>query len=758
MAILDVELAEESQKRYLTYALSVVSSRALPDVRDGLKPVQRRILYAMINNLHLGPDKHHRKSAAVVGEVLARYHPHGDSACYEAMVRMAQDFSLRYPLVDGQGNFGSLDGDSAAAYRYTEARLTAFALEVIGDIGQETVSERDNFDQTVKEPVVLPSRVPNLLVNGASGIAVGMATAIPPHNLGEIIKGLLKLIEDETTSDAKLLTVIKGPDFPTGCLILNTRDELREIYSSGRGAIRMRAGYVQEEVSGRSTRNRIIINSIPYGVDKSQLIEKIADIIIARKVPQLDDVRDESTTEVRIVLETTPGADVEAAMAYLFKNTPLQQNFNVNLTALVPTQNPFVGRPALLSLRDCLLHFVEFRVQVTRCKLEFEKNKLEERIHLLEGLEKLLDVLDEVIEIVRKSSGRSDAAAKLVKRFKLSEKQAFFVVDLRIYQLSRTSVEEVTSELAEKRTRVDEILKILKSEKALKGEVARDLERISTEYGDARRCQVIGDFDEPEYDKEAFVEHEDVWAIVTKDGWMKRLRATNDPQATRVREGDALYFAGQASTRDTLVLITNKGNVFGTQILDLAATSGYGEPVQKMFRFGDGEQIVKCLILPKDGAKGELLVYTRAGYGFRFDVGQLGLTKKTGKRLVRLGDGDDVIGTCPVDRQLLVLVSTEGYCTCFLANEVPQLAGGGKGVILQKMSGEDTLAGAISIGKKGKVTVALSKGNPKEIDVGSMTIGSRAKRGLKLIKRGGPVVGVIPETPKDGSPKNLTLF
>ena len=467
MPIIDVGLAEESQTRYLTYALSVVSSRALPDVRDGLKPVQRRILYAMMHNLRLSPDRHYRKSAAVVGEVLARYHPHGDTACYDAMVRMAQSFSLRYPLVEGQGNFGSLDGDPAAAYRYTEAKLTPIAIEVLGDIGQETVSERDNFDQTVKEPVVLPSRVPNLLMNGASGIAVGMATAIPPHNLQEIIKALLALIDDEQLSDQKLFTAIKGPDFPTGCLILNTRAEMREIYRSGRGAVRMRGNYKLEQAKGRSSKRSIVVNSIPQGVDKSVLVEKIADLIIARKVPQLVDIRDESTDEVRIVIELASGADHEQALAYLYKNTPLQQNFNVNLTALVPTPNPFVGRPRLLSLREMLEQFLDFRIEVVRCKLEFERGKLEERIHLLEGLEIIIDVLDEVIKIVRKSDGRADSAAKLIKRFKLSEKQAYFIVDLRIYQLSRTSVLEVTTELKEKRKRVAEIKKILKSKKAL---------------------------------------------------------------------------------------------------------------------------------------------------------------------------------------------------------------------------------------------------------------------------------------------------
>lgn len=765
MAILDVELSEESQTRYLTYALSVVSSRALPDVRDGLKPVQRRILYAMSHNLKLNPDKHYRKSAAVVGEVLARYHPHGDTACYDAMVRMAQDFSLRYPLVDGQGNFGSLDGDSAAAYRYTEARLTPLALEVIGDIGQETVSERDNFDQTVQEPVVLPSRVPNLLMNGASGIAVGMATAIPPHNLSELVKGLLLLIEDEEVKDSRLLNAIKGPDFPTSCLILNSKQELKEIYATGRGPIRMRGDYEIETEKGRSKKKFIVVKSIPYGVDKSVLVEKIADLIIARKLPQLVDIRDESTDEVRVVMEMSPGAKEENALAYLYKNTPLQQNFNVNLTALIPTSNPFAGKPTLLSLRAMLLEFIRFRVEVTRCKLEFERSKLEERIHLLEGLELLIDVLDEVIKIVRKSEGRADAAKKLIARFKLSELQAYFVVDLRIYQLSRTNVDEVKGELKEKRDRVKAITKILKSEKALKGEVASDLKRLTEEYGDARRSKVISEYEEVELDKEAFVQHEDCWVIVTQDGWIKRIRATNDPETSRIREGDSLFFTQQSSTKDTLVFLTTKGNTFGLQILDLASTTGFGEPVQKVFRFSDGEQIAACLVL-KHGADldgKEFFIFSERGYGFRYEYSQLGITKKNGKRVARLAADDRLAGVSHVQGKMVLGVSAQGYCSTFVLSDVPQLKNGGKGVILQKIPKDDALVSFIGVEKRERLWVDVSKGNEKDLDLSSLSIGSRAKRGLKLIKRGLPVVGVRRKgvTKKSDSPKkavNLTLF
>lgn len=752
MEIIDVDLAEESQNRYLTYALSVVSSRALPDVRDGLKPVQRRILYAMVNQLSLTPDKYHRKSAAVVGEVLARFHPHGDTACYDAMVRMAQDFSLRYPLVDGQGNFGSLDGDSAAAYRYTEARLTPFAMEVIGDIGQDTVSERDNFDQTMKEPVVLPSRVPNLLVNGASGIAVGMATAIPPHNLKEVIKALLLLLEDPEVQEGKILSAVKAPDFPTGCLILNSAKELREIYRTGKGAIRMRGAHKLEK--GTRGKEMIVITSIPYAIDKSVLVEKIADFIVARKIPQLVDVRDESTDEVRIVLELAPGADPEKAIAFLCKHTTLQNNFNVNLTLLVPTANPLSSRPALVSLRDALQHFVDFRIQVTRAKLLYEKGKLDDRIHLLEGLITVFDHLDEVIKIVRKSEGRSDAASRLQARFKISERQALFIVDLRIYQLSRTSIDEINAELKEKSDRVAEINRILKSDKNLRGEVAKDLERISQEFGDARRCSIVSDYEEPEFDKEEYVQHEMTYVIVTKDGWLKRIRTTNDPQSTRLREGDALSFVAKADTRDSLVLFSSYGNVFVGQVFDVVSTSGFGEPVQKMFRFQDGEQIIACMTLTKEqlegpgAAKEQLLFYTARGFGFRMGLDQISSTKKSGKRVARLSDGDVLQGVTPVKKDCILLVTEQGYGVYFMASEVPTLTGAGKGVILSRMPDDDRVVLACSVDKKAVVRVQVRQGSPKEIEVGALTIMGRAKRGLKVVKRGTPVVGLAP-VPQD---------
>ncbi|MCB0318279.1 MAG: DNA topoisomerase 4 subunit A, partial [Bdellovibrionales bacterium] len=652
MAVTAVNIRDEARDRYLTYALSVVTGRALPSAQDGLKPVQRRILFAMINDLKLKPSGSHRKSAAIVGGVLARYHPHGDLACYEAMVRMAQDFSLRYPLVDGQGNFGSVDGDGAAAYRYTEAKLTNIALEVIGEITEETVDFKANFDGTVYEPEVLPSRLPNLLMNGATGIAVGMATSIPPHNIKDLISALIEIIDDPDVSISKLTTIVKGPDFPTGCLILNSKKELNDIYKTGKGTIRMRGEWSLEE--GSRGKKYCIITSIPYALNKSQLVEKIASLIIDKKLPHLNDVRDESTETVRVVLELASGADPEAAMAYLFKNTQLESNFSVNLTALVPTKAGAAPRPELLSLKDMLVHFVDFRKQVTRRKLEFEKRQLLERVHILEGLVKIFDKLDEAIKIVRQSSGRSDAAEKLQKKFKLTEIQSFAVVDMRIYQLSKTSIADIKKELTEKKDRIKQIESLLKSPKKIAALIKSDLNELVKTYGDARRCKIVKDNFEIEVVASDYVVEEDVYAIVTKDGWIKRIRQNNELKTTRTREGDVIVRAHPVSTLDTVVFITSHGYVYSLPVTDFPSSSGYGNPIQKLLKFKDGETVIESLVLKRENQQQELLksypyfiedgdkvvLVSERGVGFCFQLEGLASLKRNGKRALKPRNGD----------------------------------------------------------------------------------------------------------------------
>ncbi len=764
MATIKTSLQNESRDRYLTYALSVVSGRALPDVRDGLKPVQRRILYAMLQNLNLKPSSSHRKSAAVVGEVLARFHPHGDVACYEAMVRMAQDFSLRYPLVDGQGNFGSLDGDNAAAYRYTEAKLRELALEVIGEINEETVAFRDNFDATVVEPIVLPSRVPNLLINGATGIAVGMATSIPPHNLKDTIKAIVELAKDRELTTAKLTSIIKAPDFPTGCNILNSQKELVEMYETGRGSVRMRGEWaLEEQARGKQV---IVVSSIPYAVNKATVVERIAGLIVDRKVPQLVDVRDESTDEVRIVLELSTGADPELAMAYLFKNTPLESNFAVNLTALVPVEGG-ATRPELLSLKGCLKHFLDFRIEVTEKRLEFERKQLLDRIHILEGLVTIYDALDEAIKIVRKSDGRSDAAEKLRARFKLSEVQSFAVVDMRIYQLSRTNIDEITRELAEKEKRVKEIEKLLKSATALQGLVCSELEALAEKYGDRRKSKLIKDNVDIEFDETAYVVQEDVHAVITADGWVKRIRRTNDLSSTRLREGDSLLSAHALTTLDSVALMTSLGTLFVLKVSDFPASSGYGTPIQKLLKFKDGERIISSFGIAASGAApvvstsgqvalplgggvagspsqdrrlkdGETLVLVGTkGTGYGLTLTELGETKRTGRRIMKLRDGEFLAAVAPLS-PMMVFITQDGSGLAIPQSEIPVRDSAAVGVALMGVREDDNLVaccGVASPKMKGTLLLSLKSGKTKDVPLSEVTKGHRALKGTKVYSR-----------------------
>src|SRR5438876_7330745 len=488
-----VALHEAAQSRYLNYALSVITARALPDVRDGLKPVQRRILYTMWQQ-NLTSDVKHRKCAKVVGDVMGSFHPHGDAALYETLVRMAQSFSLRYPLVDGSGNFGSLDGDSAAAMRYTECRLAAISNEMLAEIEQTTVPFRPSYDGTKTEPVVLPARLPNLLVNGATGIAVGMATNIPPHNLGEVCTALTKLLDNEDLGNAQLCRYIKGPDFPTGGQILNAPEELKQIYKTGSGTVRLRGTWdIGPET--RSTKT-IYIDSVPYTVNKAQLVEAIGQIAESRKLPQLLDVKDLSTEDVRIALEMKKDADEKMIMAYLFKHTALQINFVVNLTCLIPTENPEVGRPERLDLKSILWHFLHFRLEVVTRRLEHELAALKKRIHILEGFETVFDALDEIIKMIRKSDGKVDSAEKIMARFKLDAEQTDAILELKIYRLARLEILIIQKELEDKRKRARQISALLKDEEGRWKLVRAELEEISSKYGDKRRTVIESDSSE----------------------------------------------------------------------------------------------------------------------------------------------------------------------------------------------------------------------------------------------------------------------
>ncbi len=758
-----VALHEAAQERYLNYALSVITSRALPDVRDGLKPVQRRILYSMWQQ-NLTFDAKHRKSATVVGAVLGNYHPHGDASVYDAMVRMAQAFSLRYPLVDGSGNFGSLDGDNPAAYRYTEARLARISDELLGELEQDTVAMRPNFDGTKTEPVVLPSRIPNLLINGATGIAVGMATSIPPHNLHEVCTALIKFIENPELSSVQLCKWVKGPDFPTGGQILNSQDELKQIYKTGQGAIRLRGTW--EEGPSTRTGKTIYVTSIPYATNKATLVERIADVVLSRKLPPLVDVKDVSTDDVRIALELKKDADERMVMAYLYKNTPLQTSFPVNLTCLEPTENEFVGAPKRLSLHEILWHFLHFRLDVVTKRLEHELNALKTRMHILEGFEKVFDALDEILKIVRKSDGKADAAEKIMSKFALDAEQTDAILELKIYRLARLEILVIQKELAERRRRAREITALLKDESSRWDIVKIEIEQVRQKYGDPktdkRRTEISSDEGEAEYTAEDFIVEEDNVVIVTRDGWVKRQKEVKDLSTTRLREGDTVLAAVGGSTRATVVFFTNFGTAYTARIVDIPASTGHGEPIQRLFKFKDGERVVaaqsldprvaKHITAKKEGDAPPLhaMAVTSDGYSLRFSVEPfVEASTRAGRRFARVPDGHEVINVEMVTGDETVIVATrQARALLCKADEVNFLSGPGRGVILIKLAKDDdrVLGFMASKGDRDLMVVETTRGAEQTISTAKYEVTSRGGRGRELLQRG-QFVRVVPQPP-----------
>ncbi|PYR74517.1 MAG: DNA topoisomerase [Acidobacteria bacterium] len=722
-----VPLHEAAQTRYLNYALSVITARALPDVRDGLKPVQRRILYTMWQQ-NLTADVKHRKCAKVVGDVMGSYHPHGDAALYETLVRMAQPFSLRYPLIDGSGNFGSLDGDSAAAMRYTECRLARIADEMLSEIERRTVHFRPNYDGTKTEPVVLPARIPNLFINGSTGIAVGMATNIPPHNLGEICTAL---------------------------------------YKTGSGTIRLRATW-EESHATRGGRT-IYVTSIPYAVNKAGLVERIADVVLSRKLPPLLDVKDVSTDDVRIALEIKKDADPKMVMAYLFKNTPLQTNFIVNLTCLIPTENPEVGRPERLDLHTALMYFLQFRLQVVTNRLEHELEALKKRIHILEGFEKVFDALDEIIKIIRKSEGKADSAEKIIKRFSLDAEQADAILELKLYRLARLEILVIQNELADKRKRARQINSLLKDEEGRWKVVRDEIEEMAKTYGgkDDKRRTLIETEEEVSFTADDFIVEEDNVVIVSRDGWVKRQKEVRDLSTTRLREGDSVLAVMQGSTRATVVLFSNFGAAYTSRIIDVPASTGYGEPVQKLFKLRDGERIVAAYSLDprvagniatkKEGVAPPVhaIAVTSDGYSLRFSFEPfVEASTRAGRRFARPGEGVEVVGVARVTGEEVVIVATaDARGLLCRADEVNYLSGPGKGVILIKLTGEDdrVLGFIASSGDRDLLRVETSRGGEQTISTAKYEVTGRGGKGRELLQRG-QFTRIIPNDVENPTP------
>ncbi len=765
-------LHDIAQARYLNYALSVITSRALPDVRDGLKPVHRRIIYSMWLN-GPRPDAKHRKCANVVGAVMGDYHPHGDSSIYEALVRLAQPFAMRATLVDGSGNFGSLDGDPAAAMRYTECRLTPIAAETISEIGQGTVPFRPNYDGTKQEPIVLPSKLPNLLVNGSAGIAVGMATNIPPHNLGEVCNALLKVLEDPDIKEYQLVAndAVRGPDFPTGGQVLNTRDELREIYKTGQGAIKMRATW--EKTAPTRAAQIVYITSVPYGINKAELVEAIAQIVINRRMPLLVDVKDISTDDVRIELQFKRDADIEMGMAYLFKHTLLQTNFNVNLTCLIPTDKPDVCRPERIGLKAILWHFLHFRLEVVTKRLAHELQQLLNRIHTLEGFAFAFDILDDLIKIIRASEGKADAAAKILKKYGLDPhgprkgkdggldpEQTDDILELKLYRLARLEINLIKDELAQREKRAKEIRRLLAEEDA-KGRwsiVKSEIEELRDTYGknasNKRRTLIEVAENEVEYSAEDFIVAEDNHVLVTADGWVKRQKEIN-PETTRLREGDRILALVAGSTRATVAFFSNFGTAYSARVIDIPATTGYGEPIQKLFKLKDGEKIVAAVSLdervlpPKATAVDEKkpdtapklhgVAVTTDGYSLRFGLDTFReVSTKSGRRFARPAVGAQVTFAAVVSGSETIIAASQGRRVLLCrADEINFLSGPGKGVLLVKLEKGDQLIGVMTAtDDRDTLTVKMSTGGEQRLNTGRYKITQRGGRGHEFVSRG----------------------
>lgn len=771
--ITEVPLSDEAQRLYMNYALSVITSRALPDVRDGLKPVQRRILYVMHSILRVGPDAKPAKCARIVGEVIGKFHPHGDSAVYDALVRLAQSWVMRAPLVEGQGNFGSLDGDRPAAYRYTEAKLGRIAPVLLDELSQKTVDFRPTFDGQNTEPFVLPARFPNLLVNGAQGIAVGMATSIPPHNLSETIAACRLLIEEPEASLAKVMQKLKGPDFPTGGELVSTKEEIKQVYATGQGSFKLRGTWTTQ--GGPKAQNQIVLTSIPYAVEKSGLVEKIADVIVNRKLPGLVDIRDESTNDVRVVLELKKGQDPELVMAYLAKHTPFQVNVSVNLTCLIPSKPEDeldeelvreVPTPCRLDVVSLLRHFLDFRLEVTTRRLSFQLNELERRLHILDGLLTVFDALDAIIKMIRSSEGRQDAAQKIMRRFKLDEEQTQAILELRLYRLAKLEILVIQEEADKKRKEAKRIAALLKNPKKLWALVDDELAEVTHAHGDKRRTKILGAAAEDvgnNYSEADFIIDEDAYVILTEQGWVKRQQSIKDLSSTRMKQGDRVLACLAGSTRSTVGFFTSKGHCYVCRIADIPPSTGYGDPIQKLFKFGDGEHVVgACSFDPRQLAlTDEEMIYedgtacppygvavTRRGLAFRFPLfGHREPSNKNGRKFCRLNEGDAVahVFIQPLDSESgfdvggwVLVASSDGHALSVGLEDLSVLSGPGKGTTLIKLSDQaEVLAASITHGQRSNPLVVLTEAGKKyELFVDAIA-GTRGGRGKAVVKRTG---------------------
>ena len=745
--IIDRAVENEMKSAYMSYAMSVIVSRALPDVRDGLKPVHRRILYTMHED-GLTSDKPYRKSATTVGDVLGRYHPHGDSSVYDAMVRMAQDFSLRYPLIDGHGNFGSIDGDGAAAYRYTEARMSKMSEVMLTDIEKNTVDFMPNFDGRLQEPVVLPAKIPALLVNGSSGIAVGMATNIPPHNLSEVIDGIIKIIDNRETTDEELMTVIKGPDFPTEGIILG-REGIKQAYTTGRGKIIVRAEAEIEEMSGN--KQRIIVSSLPYQVNKAKLIENIANLAREKRIEGISDLRDESdrNDRVRIVIELKRDANAQVVLNQLYKNTQMQDTFGVIMLALVNNE------PKILTLRQCLDHYIAHREQVITRRTKFELDKALARAHILEGLKIALDNIDEVINIIR--SSYDDAKERLMKRFGLSDIQAQAILDMRLKTLSGLQREKIEEEYNELMKLIAHLREILANEQLVLDIIKEELLEIKQKYGDERKTKIVAA--EGEINVEDLIKEEQTVVALTHFGYIKRMpidtyrsqkRGGKGITGISTREEDFVKQIFTASTHDTILFFSNKGKLYRLRGYEIpeAGRTAKGTAIVNLLRLDNGEKISAVIPITNFEDGKYLLMATKNGLIKKTALKDFDSTRKTGLLSITLKDDDELIDVRLTDGEdNVVLVTSKGLSITFDEKDVRPVGRSAQGVIGIRLDDKDFVIGMESIiASKDATLLAITEhGFGKRTELSEYRVQNRGGRGVityKVTPKTGNIVGI----------------
>ncbi len=746
-----VDLKKTMETCYIDYAMSVIAARALPDVRDGLKPVQRRVLYSMIE-LNNGPDKPHRKSARIVGDTMGKYHPHGDSSIYGALVNMAQDWNFRYPLVDGHGNFGSMDGDGAAAMRYTEARLSKISMELLADINKDTVDFTPNFDETEKEPVVLPSRFPNLLVNGTTGIAVGMATNIPPHNLREVVKAVVKIIDNRVeegrdTEIEEVLDIVKAPDFPTGGLILGTRGS-EEAYRTGRGKVRVRAVTNIETLPNGKT--QIIVTELPYMVNKANLIQKIAELVKLKKIDGITDLRDESNREgVRVVIELRRDVNANVILNLLYKHTQLQDTFGVIMLALVNNE------PKVMNLLDILKNYLKHQEDVVTRRTKYDLNKAEERDHILQGLLKALDYIDEVISIIRSSANAQVAKERLMERFELSDAQAQAIVDMRLRALTGLEREKLENEHAELVKRIAELKAILGDENILLGVIKTEITAIADKYGDDRRSKI--GYDELDISMEDLVPRGNTVIAMTKLGYIKRMTVDNFKAQNRGGKGikgmqtideDYIEDLLMTTTHHYLNFFTNQGRVYRLKAYEIpeAGRTARGVAIINLLNLNPGEKITAMIPISNYDDNKNLFMITKKGIAKKTPLMEYSNVRKNGLAAINLREDDELIEVKVTDKDSeIFLVTKFGMCIRFLETDVRATGRTSMGVIGMNLSDGDCIVGMQLASQGDSLLIASKNGLGKRTPMDEFTVQKRGGKGVKCYKiteKTGDVVGV----------------